>query len=285
MFELLLCATLLQAGDPHAAYRDKNYEQALQGFLDMQVNHPDDPELMLNVGSTYYQLKDYPQAEKAFAQALAAAGDNLSLRQAAAYDLGNTAFHQGKLEEAVQRYRESLAVNSNDVDTRHNLQLAEAEMQRRKQEAQKQQSQRDEQKQQQQDSQQPGEPQKPDDDSKPGEPKPQDGQQPKPPEPKAGQDKPAGQNDPQKPPEAQPGQQQPSQPGDKPDASQQGADKPAEDKKAAGEKAAGADKRGKQGPVLSPEQAERYLQSVGESRPKKHLRGKQVQRMPNGKDW
>ena len=281
MVSLLLCMAWLQAGDPHSAYKSKSYDQALQGFLDMQVSHPDDAALMMNVGSTYYQLKDYPQAEKAFAQALAAAGDNVALRQAAAYDLGNTAYHQGKLDEAVQRYRESLALNGNDVDARHNLQLAEAEMQKRRQEAQKQQEQREQQKQKEDAEQKPGE-------QKPGEQKPGDEAQ----QPKAGQDKPGDPSDNSKQPSdasKEPGEQKPSQAGDKPDESKQAGDEKHGDEKHGGDKAGddkhGGDKAGKPGPALSPEQAERYLQSVGETRPKRRLRGKQVQRMPNGKDW
>ena len=86
-------------GDPYEAYDSGAFDQALQGFTDLQVEHPRDPILMMNIGATHYRMKNFPEAERAFAAA-ADAGDEAT-RSEALYNLGNVAFRQGELEEAV----------------------------------------------------------------------------------------------------------------------------------------------------------------------------------------
>ena len=125
--------------DPYAAYDAGAYDQALQRFVDLQVARPEDPRVQLDVGSARYQLRDWGEAEHSFAAA--AAGADPKLRARALYNLGNTAYRQGKLEEAVARYQAALAADPDDADAKFNLEFVRDEIRRRMEEAKKRQEQ------------------------------------------------------------------------------------------------------------------------------------------------
>lgn len=147
--------------DPYRAFAAGQYDQALQGFVGQRVEHPDEPAAHLNVGSAHYRMNNYEEAEKAFATA--ALSGRPELRQQALYNLGNCAFRQGRLEEAIEMYRAALELDPDDEDAKFNLEFVRDEIRRRHEEAQKrqqeqpsdpQQQQQDGQEQQQQDGQQ-----------------------------------------------------------------------------------------------------------------------------------
>jgi Ca-activated chloride channel family protein len=133
---------------PYEAYERGLYDQALQAFVDRQVEQPEDAELLLNIGSAHYQMRDYAAAEEAFVKA-AMSGDD-DVRAQALYDLGNTAYRQGKLEEAVERYQRVLDLRPDDEDAKFNLEFVRDEIRRRHEEAQKRQQQSPQEQQQQQ---------------------------------------------------------------------------------------------------------------------------------------
>ncbi len=147
--------------DPAAAYSAGRYDQALQGFVDAQVEHPEDPAVLMNLGSAHYKMRDFDQAQTAFAAATLAADPELAAQ--AFYNLGNVAFRQGQLEEAVARYQRALELNPDDTDAKFNLEFTRDEIRRRLEEAKKRQeeqqqqgSEQGEQGEQQQGDQQPG---------------------------------------------------------------------------------------------------------------------------------
>jgi Ca-activated chloride channel family protein len=133
--------------DPWAAYEAGAYDQAVQGFIDRQVEQPDEPALALNLGSAYYGMRDFESADQAFGRAALAADPQL--RQQALYNLGNSAYRQGRLEEAVALYQTALELDPEDQDAKFNLEFVRDEIRRRIEEAQKRQ-------QEQQQQQQPG---------------------------------------------------------------------------------------------------------------------------------
>jgi len=120
---------------PYEAYDRGLYDQALQGFVDRQVERPGDPELLLNIGAAHYKMRDYGAAEEAFVKAATAGNDEI--REQALYNLGNTAFRQGQLEAAVQRYQAALEIDPDDEDAKFNLEFVRDEIRRRHEEAQK----------------------------------------------------------------------------------------------------------------------------------------------------
>lgn len=264
--------------DPYQAYAGGFFDQALQSFVDQQVERPEDPQLMMNVGASHYKMQNYAEAEKAFAAA-ALRGD-APLRSKALYNLGNVAYRQGKLQEAIERYQAALEINPNDEDAKFNLEFVRDEIRRRHEEAQKQQQNQQQQQQDQQQQQQQQEQQDAQSDEQQGE------------EQQASQDPSAGEeNEQQQDPQEQDPQEQdqdsasasdPTEPQDQPgageaqqaqqqqppDDGQQGQAQPAE------------------GQGMSPEEAERYLQALEEGRPQGDQRkARPARRGRHAKDW
>ncbi|MDY7095726.1 MAG: tetratricopeptide repeat protein [Acidobacteriota bacterium] len=139
-------------GDPYEAYDQGVYDQALQGFVDQQVERPEDPAVAFNIGSSHYQMKDYEAAQRSFAAAALSADPKL--QQQAVYNLGNVAFRQGKLEEAVEHYKRALELDPDDQDAKFNLEFVRDEIRRRHEENQKRQQEQQNQDPQNQDQQQ-----------------------------------------------------------------------------------------------------------------------------------
>jgi Ca-activated chloride channel family protein len=135
------------------SYETEAYAEALEGFLDAQVERPEDIRLKYNIGSTQYRMRGFGEAEEAFWGA-ANAGDP-ELKQKAFYNLGNTAYRQGKLEDAVAHYKQALDLDPEDEDARFNLEFVREEIKRRLEEAQEREKKEKEEKQEGQTCQQP----------------------------------------------------------------------------------------------------------------------------------
>jgi Ca-activated chloride channel family protein len=248
--------------DPYRAYEAGLYDQALAGFLDLQLERPEDPALALNLGNAHYRMRDWEAAGRAFGEAAMAADP--SVRQQAVYSLGNVAFRQGRLGEAVELYKAALELDPDDEDAKFNLEFVRDEIRRRHEEAKKQQrqppGQQDQQPPQGQQEQQ----------EQPGQQDGQAGREP-PPQPAAGE----------QPPGADQGQGGETDPkradsdGDGvPDAEE--APRPEPGQERAGEAAA---ERG-----MTPEEAERFLRALSEGRPELR-RAAPGRRVRTAKDW
>jgi Ca-activated chloride channel family protein len=115
------------------SYEQEAYDEALKDFLDAQVERPEDTLLKYNIGNTQYRIRNFSEAEEAF-WGVASSGDP-ELRQRALYNLGNCAYRQGKLEDAVAYYRQALDLDPEDEDARFNLEFVREEIKRRLSEA------------------------------------------------------------------------------------------------------------------------------------------------------
>lgn len=117
-----LSAPSVHAGPMHdgvQAYEKGDYETALKFFIDAQLDDPDNPEILYNIGNAYYKLGDFESAYKNYAQALKS--ENRSLKQKATYNLGNSSFRKGALDEAVKHYESALALAPDDEQAKQNL--------------------------------------------------------------------------------------------------------------------------------------------------------------------
>ena len=288
--------------DPWEAYAAGAWDQAVQGFVDRQVERPDEPALALNLGSSYYKMRDFESADEAFGRAALAADPEL--RQEALYNLGNSAYRQGRLEEAVELYRGALELDPDDEDAKFNLEFVRDEIRRRLEEARQRQQQQQQQQQGdgQQQQQQSGQ-------SESGEDRQSDEQeqQPGPQEaapqaidsdgdglPDETERRGANPTDPENPDSDGDGLADGSE-----DANLSGGVDPGEtdpnkvdsdgdgtpDGEQAGETAAAeAPAEPEAGDRLSPEEAARYLQAIEEGRPQRQHRVPGRQRRP-AKDW
>ena len=116
---------------PYEAFDAAAYAQALEGFVDRQTRQPDDPEWSLNVGAAHYKMSDFESADAQFYRA-AAIGDD-EVRSQALYNLGNSAYRQGKLGDAIDFFMASLEANPDDLDAKFNLEFVREEMKRQQQ--------------------------------------------------------------------------------------------------------------------------------------------------------
>lgn len=149
--------------DPFDAYEAGEWDQALQGFLEQQNEDPDDPAVELRIGSTRHQMGELDEAARVLGSATAKAPP--ALREKALYNLGNTAYRQGRLTDAVELYRQALDLDPDDEDAKFNLEFVQREIERRKQEQQQQQQQRQQDPQNQDPNQDQQQQQQPQDDS------------------------------------------------------------------------------------------------------------------------
>lgn len=304
----------VEYSSPYAAWDAGAYDQALRGFADRQTQRPDDPELSLNVGAAHYKLEDFEAADGEFYRA-AAIGDD-ELRAQALYNLGNSAYRQGKLEDAVDFYRSSLEANPDDLDAKFNLEFVREEMRQRQQQDQGGQDQ-DQDRQEQEEEQEEGEgaQQQSEEggDQPPGQQQeqgdrgrdeqPRDGQGPQdsdgdglddrlernadnptdPRNPDSDADGlPDGQEDRNRNGRVDPGETDPNRRDSDGDGVPDAADP---DSAADGPE---SDDRGGPGelpPDMTPEEAERYLQALEEGRPDPTRRGQRGRRSRQAKDW
>ncbi len=123
------------------AYEEKSFDQAKTHFIDAQLESPDDLRLYYNIGAAAYMEEAYDQAEKNFAQA--ARSPDPALAHPARYNLANTKYRMGKLDEAIAEYESILASFPDDKETRENLEFVK--QQKEQEEKKKQQDQKSDQ--------------------------------------------------------------------------------------------------------------------------------------------
>lgn len=133
----------LQKG--YDAYQQEKYDTALKQYIDGQLQDPDNPSVLYNVGNAYYKMKNFKAAKEHYLQALPKAPP--SLKPDLLYNLGNSAFRQGELKEAVENYKAALELNPDDQQTKENLSFVQKQLEQQ-QNQQKQDSQQNNQEEQ-----------------------------------------------------------------------------------------------------------------------------------------
>ncbi len=135
------------------AFEDGEFGEALAHFHAAQLDHPDDRRLEFNIADSYYRLADYAAAEQSFGRVLSLGGDD-DLAQQAYYNLGNTLYQQGRLDEAIEAYEQALVLDPEDEDARHNLEFVQRELEQRQQQCEQRREQQQQNPQQQQNREQ-----------------------------------------------------------------------------------------------------------------------------------
>jgi tetratricopeptide (TPR) repeat protein len=109
-------------------YNQGQYDEALSAYQKAQVEQPDLAELDYNVGNTFHRKEDYQDAVAETLQGLSKADPDLRAR--AYYNLGNSFYRQGQFVEAIAAYKEALKLNAGDQDAKHNLELAQQQLEK-----------------------------------------------------------------------------------------------------------------------------------------------------------
>lgn len=113
------------------AYHKGHYDAALEQFIDGQLQDPENPSLLYNMGNTHYKLKNFEAAQEHFRQALSKAPAELKPRLL--YNLGNSAYRRGQLEEAIRNYEAALQLDPEDLQTKENLAFVQQQLQKQQQ--------------------------------------------------------------------------------------------------------------------------------------------------------
>ena len=278
------------ANAAYDAWDAGNYDEALQGFLEMEIERPNNRDLGMNVGSAYYMLGDFDKAATQF-ELLTQKGTPLE-RSQAHYNLGNTKYRQGKLDEALEAFQKTVELNPEDKDAQFNLEYVRDEIRRRHEEAQKNQQNQEQQQQQQQQQQEQDQngqeneqdqqdPQNTtsDDQEYPRESDEPDAPQNANPEKDGSQDQPEDQAEPKSGDEAQPDKD--GQAGSSADTGDEGDGKEEAGAETAPSKDGGEPRDAEQ--ALTPEEAQRYLDALDPDRPPSRKRARKGRR--SRKDW
>ncbi|MEH0018993.1 MAG: VWA domain-containing protein [Desulfobacter sp.] len=115
-----------------AAYTEKDFRTAKKLFIDAQLDAPDDLRHYYNIGTAAYAAGEFDLAEDNFAQA--ARSEDKALRHNALFNLANTRYRQGRLDQAVEDYESLVKAFPEDTDARENLEY----LKQKQQEAQEQ---------------------------------------------------------------------------------------------------------------------------------------------------
>ncbi len=118
-----------------SAYEAQSFEQAKTHFIDAQLQDPDDLRLYYNIGAAAYMNKAYDQAEKNFSQAIESRDPDL--RRKAMYNLANTQYRLGKLDQAIEGYEAILASFPDYREARENLEFVKQKQKEKKEQEKK----------------------------------------------------------------------------------------------------------------------------------------------------
>ncbi|HXW00366.1 MAG TPA: tetratricopeptide repeat protein, partial [Anaerolineae bacterium] len=114
----------------------ENYDEALNNYTSAQREDPDLAEPYYNAGNAFHRTDDFEAAIAQAQQSLRTAEDNLA--QQGHYNLGNNYFMMQDWEAAIEAYKEALRLKPDDVDAKHNLELALQMLQQQQQQQQQQ---------------------------------------------------------------------------------------------------------------------------------------------------
>jgi Ca-activated chloride channel homolog len=113
-----------------ALYAAGKYDEALNAFVDGQIEHPEDAQLKYDIASSKYMMKNYEEALKGYLDVAATARD-ARLEEKALFNAGNALYRQGKLEQAVEYYKKALELDPADKDAQQNIEFVREEIKRR----------------------------------------------------------------------------------------------------------------------------------------------------------
>ncbi len=144
LFAGLLLAGLLSGSQPlwSQAGREKvlegnrnfsegDYDKALELYREALEESPDSPAIRFNLGDAHFKKEEMEDAADSFSQALQS--EDPEIKSRAQYNLGNSLYRQGKLQESLSAYREALKVAPGDRDAKHNLEFVLKQLQEQQQ--------------------------------------------------------------------------------------------------------------------------------------------------------
>ena len=106
----------------HDPYASGEYDSALEAYESARSGVPTAAEPHYNIGNTLYRMGQFDGSINGYDESLKYATSDL--RSQGFFNRGNAAFQMQQYREAVEGYKEVLRMNPDDLDAKHNLELA-----------------------------------------------------------------------------------------------------------------------------------------------------------------
>jgi len=107
----------------NADYKDGNFQQSELDYRKALEEDPSSYKADYNLGNALYKQNQFDAAAGRYS-ALAEKGSDTKTLGRYYYNLGNTLFQSQKYRESIDAYKMALRNNPDDLDAKHNLQLA-----------------------------------------------------------------------------------------------------------------------------------------------------------------
>ncbi len=160
-------------------FSEEDYDRALELYREALEESPDSPAIRFNLGDAHFKKEEMEDATDSFSRALRS--EDPEIKSRAQYNLGNSLYRQGKLQESLSAYREALKLAPGDRDAKHNLEFVLKQLQEQQQQQKNQNQQGEGEQEEDKDKNQDENPSDGNDQSKQGQqdrPEDQDGQDP-----------------------------------------------------------------------------------------------------------
>ncbi len=116
-------------------YNEGEIDEALSKWQDAQTESPEKKELHYNIGGALHKKKEYEDAYREYVKSLPL--KDTDIRTKAYYNMGNTNYRMGKLTEAIKNYEDTLEINPDDEDAKHNIEFVRKKLEEEKEKQKK----------------------------------------------------------------------------------------------------------------------------------------------------
>jgi len=106
----------------NSLFAQGKYQDAEKVYLDAEVDHPDRPEILYNLGNSLIKQKKYDKGIEALHQSIDK-GKNQT-KENSWYNAGNAYFLMGDYKDSSNAFIQALRLDPADKDAKHNLELA-----------------------------------------------------------------------------------------------------------------------------------------------------------------
>ena len=115
-------------------YDAGKYEEAEKAYLEAQVKSPGKPEILYNLGNALIKQGKYPQGIQALQQSSDKGSEQI--KTDSLYNTGHALYSEGDYKGSAEAFIETLKLDPDDLDAKHNLELALQKLQEQEQKQQ-----------------------------------------------------------------------------------------------------------------------------------------------------
>ena len=101
---------------------NRDFAAALDTYRGAQERAPESGEPYYNAGIVLYRMEEYEESLQEYDESLMYAESEL--RSRGFFNRGNAEFRTQQYSQAIEAYKEVLRMNPDDIDAKHNLELA-----------------------------------------------------------------------------------------------------------------------------------------------------------------